>query len=341
MHFPLVQALRGLAALWVVLFHAREGGHIDQLFAALPPLVGQIIFEQGYLGVPIFFALSGFVIAHSLRDVQLSAGTFGKFFLRRSLRLDPPYWASIVVVLILSFVSARVKHESFTFPGPGDILAHMGYVQLILHVREINPAYWTLTYEIQFYLFFAAALTLGVMLGKRWRPAVWGIMYLMALVSAAHGMSWLTPGLFPQLWAAFFAGVLAYKGIESPLARWMALPLVLPMLWTRDVFMLTSSATALLLWITSSVSQSVREHRWPVLERLGLISYSLYLMHNPITGAAGFVSRKLFGQSILADTATLLIILVASCVGATLFWWAVERPSHNLSRRIRLEAGKR
>ena len=52
--------------------------------------------EQGHLGVEVFFVLSGFVITHALRPLRMCPSVVGRFVLRRSIRLDPAYWAVLV-----------------------------------------------------------------------------------------------------------------------------------------------------------------------------------------------------------------------------------------------------
>jgi peptidoglycan/LPS O-acetylase OafA/YrhL len=87
--FKFVDALRGIAAVSVVLFHLKEGKHIPNLYALMPKWL-QTLFDHGVLGVSIFFVLSGFVIAHSLYKQHVTLRLAGRFMLRRSIRLDPP-----------------------------------------------------------------------------------------------------------------------------------------------------------------------------------------------------------------------------------------------------------
>src|SRR5208282_311558 len=91
--FLLVDALRGIAAMSVVVFHLAEGHHVDQFMTVAPVWLITVI-EHGDLGVAIFFVLSGFVIAHSLYGRNVTLSLAGRFMLRRSLRLDPPYWVA-------------------------------------------------------------------------------------------------------------------------------------------------------------------------------------------------------------------------------------------------------
>jgi len=66
LRFAFADSLRGIAALWVVLFHLSKGDHIDQLIASLPKFLKPILFNSGGLGVAIFFVLSGYVMTHTI-----------------------------------------------------------------------------------------------------------------------------------------------------------------------------------------------------------------------------------------------------------------------------------
>src|SRR5271163_824876 len=108
-----VDALRGVAATGVLLFHALEGHHVTAFFASLPAWL-QFPVEHGSLGVAIFFVLSGFVISHSLYRQRMTLNLLGRFCLRRSLRLDPPYWFAIALSLAFGVLSTAVvaDHEA-------------------------------------------------------------------------------------------------------------------------------------------------------------------------------------------------------------------------------------
>jgi peptidoglycan/LPS O-acetylase OafA/YrhL len=105
--FAFVDALRGLAALSVVLYHSYEVGHIAGLLAHLPAWVTHLL-RQGGIGVAVFFVLSGFVIPHSVARSRVTLPFVGRFMLRRSLRLEPPYWFAIALAICFAQLSARV-----------------------------------------------------------------------------------------------------------------------------------------------------------------------------------------------------------------------------------------
>src|SRR5262245_44222872 len=95
--FVFIDGLRGIAALSVVLYHFNEA--VIRQSARWVPHVVEAVLHRGFLGVEIFFVISGFVIAFSVRDGNYTPGYLFRFCLRRSIRLDPPYWATIALEL--------------------------------------------------------------------------------------------------------------------------------------------------------------------------------------------------------------------------------------------------
>lgn len=341
-NMTVVQALRGFAACWVVLFHVAEGRHIDSLLTILPGAITGPLFFAGHYGVAIFFGLSGFVIAHSLRGAEIDGRYFGRFLLRRSIRLDPPYWGAILICICLAIVSAKVKNEAYQPPTMGTLIAHVLYLQAIIGVPEINSVFWTLTYEIQFYVFFCFSLFTANILKHRGmavsQTVALLLMFVIALASSVGFTPSLLPGLFVNLWQAFFVGVLAYVGLTKPIVRLLFVILVaamiLPISLHDHMFNAISACTACLLFACGMTGALYRGLRWRWLQSLGLISYSLYLLHNPIGGATGFVIRKFIGNSPFANVGSLFAILVVTIGFAGAYFFLIERPAHALSRRI-------
>lgn len=345
----LVQALRGLAALWVALFHAYAGHHIPHLAALMPPVVRMMVFDWGEHGVPIFFALSGFVIAHSLRGATVTAPYMGRFMLRRAIRLDPPYWGAILLCILFAWLSAHARHEAYRLPSAGRVVAHILYLQEFLQVPEINPVFWTLTFEIQFYLVLCGALCLATAADRRgWafgRRLIFALLFALALAGATGVTDRIVPGLFIHFWHAFFVGTLAYWSIAGrrfrlPLAI-LVLAIQLPIHHEESGFAIVSAATALILLATSLNGWIYRGLNGRVFQWLGLISYSLYLLHNPVTGAAAFLGRKLHGEGVAADCAVLAEAVAASILAAAAYYYLVERAAHRLSRRIAMRPSGR
>lgn len=122
-----IDGIRGLAALAVVFYHL-SGSLSAELSALLPDIVNAF-FSYGYLGVPIFFVISGFVISISVGSATINRGYFGRFVLRRSIRLDVTCWASIVLALVLLFVKNNFLNQDVTWPSFTDVSLHIFYLQ--------------------------------------------------------------------------------------------------------------------------------------------------------------------------------------------------------------------
>jgi peptidoglycan/LPS O-acetylase OafA/YrhL len=76
--------------------------------------------------------------------------------------------------------------------------------------------------------------------------------------------------------------------------------------------------------------------RWPALQFVGMVSYSLYLIHNPVMGAGFNVAYRVLPRTALGELVALLGVFAFVCACAFAFWWLIERTSTALSRRLRL-----
>jgi peptidoglycan/LPS O-acetylase OafA/YrhL len=298
------------------------------------------LFRFGYLGVYTFFVLSGFVIAHSLRDVRVSPRTFARFLLKRSVRLDPPYWASLIITVFLYFVvSATTAGDNRESIGPR-FLAHVFYMQGVLGYRHFIDNYWTLCLEVQFYLLFAILLGVGIRLGAR-RVVRGGLFLAVSLVSVAALWARFETDVWGFAdWSYFFLGAIVYKvhvKEVSPAWFWLACAVL-----AVEAASNRSATTAMTLVTASAIYCACRWSRlydWlncrPLL-MLGRISYSLYLVH-PILGP--IVSSKLLRivpATRLTGLGIFVFAVVANLAASWLLYYMIERPTTALSGRIRL-----
>jgi len=159
--FTYIDALRGLAALAVAAYHFYHSAGLMAVYDASLPRFITAPLSRGYLGVQIFFVLSGFVIAYSQRDTFVTLRYLGNFALRRSLRLDPPYWAAIFAVIVLNWLAYRLHFEGLEpMPSIPVVLANMIYIHDLLGVQKILSVSWTLCIEVQFYLILTVVVGL-------------------------------------------------------------------------------------------------------------------------------------------------------------------------------------
>lgn len=342
-----LDGLRGVAACWVVCFHLGAGGQIVGLLALLPRWLDTVLIDWGYFGVAVFFVLSGFVIARSIGDISVDGRFLGRFALRRSIRLDLPYWASIAFTLAVLTVKGTLRPGTATPTlNLGNLLAHLFYLQDLLGFPEISEVYWTLCFEIQFYLLFCALLYVAARLAHGIaRSRAHGTVFTLA---ALLSLAWpLLPalhlrGLALPYWHAFLLGVFITWTLSRRMdARWLAAYAAgLTLMWssTREPFTLACLGAGAVIYGVGVAGRLGTLLNGRAIQFLGRISYSLYLLHIPVSGATFALMSMTLGDSLPHRAMALVAVLMANLVVAWTAWRFIERPSTALARRFRLEA---
>lgn len=307
----MIDVLRGVAALGVALFHFNTG------LPELPDAYHRAV-QWGWLGVPVFFVVSGYCVAEARRRDGRT-----RYWLRRLARILPPYWAS--VGLVLALVGLRLAdlgvNDYVRLPRPAVDGLYMAFalVRPASGVEGLNPVYWTLGYEIAFYVILG-------LLGARWLG--WG----------AAGVSAVAPLLtaFPfDLWGLFALGVGCHCARRGERAAAVVLALVNLAHVALNVGLAQAAAGAAAAALIVFPPGWILRRGFGVLERIGGFSYSLYLIHVPVgcyllRWYLPWPFAREFWPSVAHDALT----LVATLVAAWAFHRAVEAPSHRLARRI-------
>lgn len=167
-----IEALRGIAAVAVVLYHAAR--HIDRAHGA-PNLMAW--FQPGHGGVDLFFVLSGFIILHVHRADIDRPERLGHYAWRRFVRLMPIYWIALVVTAFMALAGGNAV-------APG----WFGWSATLLptHGEPLLGVAWTLQHELLFYAAFAVLILhrgAGIMLMAAWLLWIWG-----AAIGLANGI---------------------------------------------------------------------------------------------------------------------------------------------------------
>jgi peptidoglycan/LPS O-acetylase OafA/YrhL len=184
-----VQALRAVAVLLVLAFHLWPSA-----------------VTGGYVGVDVFFVISGFLITgHIVRDLDAGRFGLGRFYVRRARRLLP---AAMVVLLAVTLTIVLLTPHTRWMSSMQQILASAGYVQNWVlanaDVDYLSPNstptavqhFWSLSVEEQFYFVWPVLLLAAAWLTRRRRKrvrrlAVGGVMLAVTLVSLGYGL-WAT-----------------------------------------------------------------------------------------------------------------------------------------------------
>jgi len=279
-HKPGLDLLRALAILWVIPFHSYLAGYMG----------GDVLRWSGWMGVDLFFALSGFLIGSQVFDTLAKGQAFDavSFYLKRGFRTLPAYW--VVLALYLCWPSL---HEG---AGMMPLWQFLTYSMNLL----IDPSYstfshaWSLCVEEQFYLLFPA-LALLLVRYANWR---WACAVIVGLVVA--GMV-----LRGWLWFHFVEPVLSSGGsTQSVYLRYLYNPTY-------------ARLDDLLAGIALAAARSYHSRLWLWLERHAnwVAAFGLLMLVLCIWGFDGrrvSFAANVFGYPLLAVAMTALVAAAAS-----------------------------
>jgi peptidoglycan/LPS O-acetylase OafA/YrhL len=318
----LVDGLRGVAALAVLVFHFD--GRLE-----MSGILGWLA-QHGNLGVSLFFVLSGFVIAMSVGDRQISLSFLGRFAARREIRLSPPYIASIFLLIFLGIFGARFGVQQ-DIPDIWEFLAHLFYLQSIIGVEPLSKVYWSLCLEVQFYFFLIALLwaiqAAGGTIRSTWASWVVLVTIVASLACARLGIGETT---LLKTWYGFALGAMVYWAHAGWINRRYAIAAIVIVLalgyYGPWAVVAVISASGLML---ASYTNKLDLMSNPVSQFFGRISYSLYLTHNIF----GWYSMSLAAKYVDLWLAAVIGFVVA-VVSAWVWYWVLERPAVILSRKV-------
>jgi peptidoglycan/LPS O-acetylase OafA/YrhL len=319
----IVEQLRGFAALFVAWFHFTTGnpGFLDD-----GPL--RWSGKHAWVGVEVFFVISGFIIPWTMyqRRYRVSRHFF-RFLLKRLLRLEPPYIAAIVLSVLLAYVSAALP--GFRGQAPSydwiQLLLHVGYLVQIAGRDWVNPAFWSLAIEFQFYV--GIALVFPVLANRlAWvRRTSLAVVFLGSFLPLSDAL------IFPYL-GVFALGMVTFHfrtGWMTTNAYLAASLLMAGAIGTIDSAVVGVFSLAAAWSIAFVGGPGLRPLAW-----LGLVSYSLYLLHVPIGGRIiNLAERAQVGP--FSRVSFLVVALAVSCTAAWLYYRFWEHPFQRWSARLK------
>ncbi|MBD2156186.1 acyltransferase [Leptolyngbya sp. FACHB-16] len=346
--FTLIDGLRGIAALAVAGYHFYLGSPLHEPLSKVIPTPFGLLLSYGWLGVEVFFVISGFVIAYSLRESEITLAFLGNFALRRILRLSPPYWITIALALFIKGVSNLVLSDRIAaLPSSSVVLAHIVYLQNVLNMDNIVPVFWTLCLEIQFYFVFIILISIDQRLSKKksnlssfFSPLLFFVLFLGSLILRTTSQESIQSFLYPY-WYMFFMGSLTWWVLEKKIHTtfyWLYIAImIVPLVHHWDIRILATLITGLSIYLASLGNQLDHwlDNRWQ--QYLGKISYSFYLVHIPIGMSLINVGYRLSGGSSVMALIWFFLAFLVSIAAAHFIYQFVEKPSLKLSQKFKFD----
>ncbi|WP_426235938.1 acyltransferase family protein [Pseudomonas sp. TWP3-2] len=339
--------LRGIAAVMVMLYHFNTG----QL---LEGRAGNLL-GNGYLMVDLFLVLSGFVLALNygyLFERSLNARDILRFVYRRLSRIYPLY-------AVMTFTAALLVANSLMdrWPGPPvavSALINLTMFQTLFNVPTLDTPGWSVSAEWIASLCFPFIVL--ALLRRSWPANLLAMLGAWALLSLIA----ISPELFDEpkrsgfldIWhygtpypvmrclADFVMGIMTYRALDFAwIRRWLGHPVVAGVICTGTLLMMTLKGAdvlivacfpLLILALQSGQHAAARLVGAPPFYRLGVISYSIYLVHNQLNYFMHGLADRLLQHGLSASMATALSIAVFAAIAiliARITFLLIERPA--------------
>lgn len=329
---PALDWLRGFAALIVVGFHYFHAGVRDGSIQGEQNPILYAVFSYGYVGVHLFFMISGYVIMMTAQNASVR-----QFVASRVSRLMPAFWVcmTLTVLIELAVPAAPFQPESWA-----QYAAHLTMLPRVFGQNFIDGAYWSLAVEINFYFWVGVAIATGQLKRIETLLMLWLClslvnfvrpMYTVELLTSAQWAPLFTAGAFFFLvrqsgWTARRCGVLLgsaalacmylwrENGQGDSMQRLFALN-VSPNNLVIEVILL--SYFAFFFWmVRRKVPMSAS--RWSDLS--GRLTYPLYLIHQH----AGYALFSVAAASGLIASWGMTLVTLGMIALALLVAWAVN-----------------
>jgi peptidoglycan/LPS O-acetylase OafA/YrhL len=326
-----IQALRGLACLAVYFLHFFADKKV------LPP--NNFIVrasEYGFVGVQAFFIISGFIIPYSMYRNRYELKNFWSLFKRRIIRIELPYVASIALLVILSYggyVLFGNHQEGFQINWK-NVLLNIGYLNVFFGTDFVNYVYWTLFVELQFYICIGLIYPLIVSEHTLRRYLVF-IPILLLNYFWGVGAFFLHSH-FPLFMVGIFTFQYAIGIIKSREYFLVTITTILANAsWTNNILKIDNAIPIALVSVFALFFIFTFKNKNKVLDFLGKVSFSLYLIHVPVSNFL----LPILGRYIHRPTYVLIYrfgILGLAIFSAYLFYLFIEKPALKLSKKFKI-----
>jgi peptidoglycan/LPS O-acetylase OafA/YrhL len=322
-----IDLLRITAALAVVLYHYTFSGYAGHLTSVGYPEISAVT-RYGYLGVDLFFLISGFVVLLSAWGRRPR-----EFVISRVVRLYPAYWVAVTLTAIVAITLSRGLFKV----TPAQYAANLTMVNSLPNIANVDVVYWTLWAEIRFYLLVFVLAWIGIT-----RVRVITMMWLWLAATAIIEARVLPAGpagkidlIVQSQWSHYFIAGMALCVIYRTGFSWQ-LGAILMLTYGNAVYqgvnfahrvagryhqvlhplVIAAVITAIFIAITLIALRVTRRFGRPWFAAAGALTYPLYLVH----AYNGFTLFNIFGGAV-----NRWVLLAAMITGMGCAAYAIHR----------------
>ncbi|ASG74937.1 acyltransferase [Salmonella enterica] len=315
-----IDLLRFVAAMAVVFFHYAFRGYAADGMSIMPYPSLAPVSKYGFLGVQLFFMISGFVILMSA-----SHGSIQNFTISRMVRLYPAFWACCTITFIVTVAIGAPKY-SVSF---NQYITNMTMLNGFIGTPSVDGAYWSLFIEIRFYALIAVILAIG----KIHRAQELILSWLIISIVLEIYPIWKLRAIFITDYSTYFiAGATCYliysKGLSALKSAILGTSLALAIYQSTNqiIFFENHYNTFISKYITATIITSfyivmtlislnltgfMGRKKWLLI---GSLTYPLYLIHQNIGYMIFNIAYPSINPHIIFWCTIFLVIIVAYCV---------------------------
>ncbi|PKI18170.1 acyltransferase family protein [Colwellia sp. 12G3] len=274
---------RFFAAVIVVFFHYTFNGIANGKIESLKHVDSLIEFTKyGYLGVELFFMISGFVIFNSAKN-----RTPAEFALSRAIRLYPSYWFAVIFTSLFAWYWGG----DLMSVTPSQIMMNFTLLQNYLSIDHVDGVYWTLVYEVKFYALVFFLLIIGLKNHLNQLFMLWPIAMLGAFITGHDDLPYLGGYFYYFSAGALFALLQIDKSLKNILS--IIISFGLGLLYSTEQALVKSESMGVVFseYIVGLIiicffaffifmnTQKAQSLTLPLSKTLGALTYPVYLIH--------------------------------------------------------------
>ena len=308
--------LRGIASLMVCFFHVKK--YIWSTFNSNWILKS---FEQGYLGVYIFFIVSGFVIPYSMFVKKYQINSFWKYIAKRIVRIEPPYVVFVLLLLAWNYWLFHFRGQGPEYLyGANQFFLNITYLAPFFGVKWIIVIFWTLAVEFQFYIL--TGLTYNLLFKNA------PLRYIM--MAALVGLGCMIPENYFTVFNYYVFFALGFQTFLFVVKKINWLEYLFTVIVGLTFIYYTVLNIATLAALFTLIGMFFFNFKTKASEFFCKISYSLYLTHGLTGGAIGMFTIKIFAPEI-----RFVIAIAGSIVFAFIYYLIIEKIFLKISKEIK------
>ena len=317
-----LDALRGLAALSVMLYHYTT--RYNQLFGHVK--ANYFEFEYGNFGVQVFLIISGFVIFMTINKIK----SVKEFALKRAVRLYPAYITSVILTFTLVSIFSLKGRETSLLEALFNLTMLQGFIPFDL-IPHVDGAYWSLKVELTFYFFMGCIFSLKL-INKIEIPLIIWLSFAFIL----RGISLFSDNFIINALMVygilsychlFIAGIMFYMLRDTKKKSYYFI--IFACLFYEFLYNGLFRGTVVLIFFSifyMLISGKLGFIAKKPLIFLGTISYSLYLIHQNI----GYIIINFMEKNGFVNEFYILIPILISIGLATAITFLIEKPLQNM-----------